>query len=79
VKHGCKRRAVHQPRHRINIRALASEEAVTSLLFGFGALGVYSTGAAEVAKAPWYARGIIRGGPAAVESLLNGPAATHGG
>jgi hypothetical protein len=58
---------------------LAAEEAVTTTLLGFGALGVYSTGAADAANAPGYARAIIRGGPAALEALLNGPIATHGG
>lgn len=58
---------------------LVAEEGVTSLLFGFGALGVYTTGAADAANAPGYARAIIRGGPAALEALLNGPLAAQGG
>lgn len=39
----------------------------------------YTTGAANAVNAPGYARAIIRGGPAAVEALLNGPLAAHGG
>jgi RHS repeat-associated protein len=62
-----------------NPEQLGAEEGVTTLLFGFGALGVYTTGAAEAAGAPGYARAIIRGGPAALEALLNGPLAAHGG
>lgn len=58
---------------------LGAEEGVTSLLFGFGALGVYTTGAADAVNAPGYARAIIRGGPAALEALLNGPLAANGG
>ena len=58
---------------------LLAEEGVTSLLFGFGALGVYTTGAADAANAPGYARAIIRGGPAALEALLNGSPAANGG
>ncbi len=58
---------------------LAGEEGVTTLLFGFGALGVYTTGAADAAGAPGYARAIIRGGPAFLEALLNGPPAAQGG
>lgn len=58
---------------------LAGEETVTTLLFGFGALGAYTTGAADAVNAPGYARAIIRGGPAALEALLNGPLAAHGG
>jgi RHS repeat-associated protein len=58
---------------------LAGEEDVTSLLFGFGALGVYTTGAADALNAPGYARAIIRGGPALLEALLNGPLAARGG
>jgi RHS repeat-associated protein len=58
---------------------LAAEEAVTTSLFGFGALGIYGTGAADAANAPGYARAIIRGGPAALEGFLNGPLAAHGG
>lgn len=62
-----------------NPEQLGAEEGVTTLLFGFGALGVYTTGATEAAGAPGYARTIIRGGPAALEALLNGPLAAHGG
>jgi RHS repeat-associated protein len=62
-----------------NPEQLGAEEGVTTLLFGFGALGVYTTGATEAADAPGYARAIIRGGPAALEALLNGPLAAHGG
>jgi hypothetical protein len=58
---------------------LAGEETVSTLLFGFGALGVYTTGAADAINAPGYARAIIRGGPALLEALLNGPSAAHGG
>jgi RHS repeat-associated protein len=58
---------------------LVAEEGVTSLLFGFGALGVYTTGAADAVNAPGYARAIIRGGPALLEALLNGPPAAQGG
>jgi RHS repeat-associated protein len=58
---------------------LAGEEGVTTLLAGFGALGVYTTGAAEATGAPGYARSIIRGVPAALEALLNGPLAANGG
>jgi RHS repeat-associated protein len=58
---------------------LAAEEGVTSLLFGFGALGVYTTGAADAGNAPGYARAILRGGPALLEALLNGPPAAQGG
>jgi hypothetical protein len=62
-----------------NPEKLAGEEAVSTLLFGFGALGVYTTGAADAVNAPGYARAIIRGGPALLEALLNGPPAAHGG
>jgi hypothetical protein len=58
---------------------LGAEEGVTTLLAGFGALGIYSTGAAEAGGAPGYARAIIRGGPAALEALLFGPLAARGG
>lgn len=58
---------------------LAGEEGLTSLLFGFGALGVYTTGAVDAVNAPGYARAIIRGGPALLEALLNGPLAANGG
>jgi RHS repeat-associated protein len=62
-----------------NSGQLAAEEGVTTLLAGFGALGIYSTGAAEAGGAPGYARAIIRGGPAALEALLFGPLAARGG
>jgi RHS repeat-associated protein len=62
-----------------NPARLAGEEAVTALLAGSGALGVYATGAASAAGAPGYARAIIRGGPALLEALLNGPPAAQGG
>jgi RHS repeat-associated protein len=56
---------------------LAAEESVTSLLFGFGGLNIYLNGAST--DAPGYARAILRGGPAFLEALLNGPPAVHGG
>ena len=62
-----------------NPSQLVSEEGVTSLLFGFGALGVYTIRAADVVNAPGYVRAIICGGPAALEALLNGPLAANGG
>lgn len=58
---------------------LAAEESVTTVLAGFGALGIYSTGAAEAGGAPGYARAIVRGSPVALEALLFGPLAARGG
>jgi RHS repeat-associated protein len=60
-----------------NSGQLAAEEGVTTLLAGFGALGIYSTG--EAGGAPGYARALIRGGPAALEAALFGPLAARGG